>query len=217
MITQIFIVGSSNVYGVGAEQAGWADLLKQKLHKKMYSENGLGEKFEIYNLGKSGATIDFVKNEYPKQLHQYYRGGDLITIVSVGGNNSKAIGRPDNFVSTLEKYETEMIELLDQLKKLSTHVIVVGSGYFDESKTNPIFNPDIGGNSYFQNSRKKKFEAKLRELAEQRGITFVEISVSEEEWKAKYLFRDGLHPNQQGHQLISDLVYSKLQKIIREF
>lgn len=53
---QIFILGSSTVYGVGAEHAGWADLIKQALHKKMYSENGSGEKYEIYNLGKSSGT-----------------------------------------------------------------------------------------------------------------------------------------------------------------
>lgn len=36
MMTQIFIIGSSSVYGVGAESSGWADLVKQALHRKMY-------------------------------------------------------------------------------------------------------------------------------------------------------------------------------------
>lgn len=209
---QIFILGSSSVYGVGAKQGGWADLVKQALHKKMYSTNGVGQKYEIYNLGKSGATINFVRNSFPQQLEQYGRGGKIITIVSVGGNNSKAENLPDNFVSTTSEYIKEMSLLLNLLKKHSSHVLAVGSGFLDESKTNPIHNPLTGGKSYFKNDRKKKFESAFKQLCDERKITFVAVNVTEEEWKNKYLYSDGLHPNQLGHKLISNLVLLELKK-----
>lgn len=211
---QIFILGSSSVYGVGAEFGGWADLVKQSLHQKMYAKNGIGQKYEIYNLGKSGATIDFVRNVFPQQLEQYGRGGEIITIVSVGGNNAKADDDPNNFVSTIEEYTKEISELLNLLKKLSNHVIVVGGGFYDELKTNPIDNPLTGGKAYFKNERKQEFESHLKQLCEKKKISFVGVSLSEEEWKQKYLFIDGLHPNQQGHELISKKVLAELDKII---
>lgn len=208
---QVFIVGSSSVYGVGAKDGGWADLVKQSLHKKMYREGGTGEKYEIYNLGKSGATIDFVKKTFPQQLEQYGRDGKIITIVSVGGNNTKAENEPDNFISTLEEYSEQMVELLDLLKSKSNQVIAVGGGYYDESKTNPKPNPLTGGKSYFSNKRRAQFETRFKEICEEKGIAFIEVEVSEEEWKEKYLFEDGLHPNQAGHQLIAKKVLEEIQ------
>jgi len=144
-MVQIFILGSSSVYGVGALDSGWADIIKQKLHNRMYSEKGLGQIYEVFNFGKAGATIDFVIENFPKQFEQFSRGCKSISIVLIGGNNNKAVDRPDNYVSTIEQYEFEMNKLIDQLKSLTNHVIIVGRGYYDESKTNPIFNPDIGG------------------------------------------------------------------------
>lgn len=48
-MTQIFILGSSNAYGVGGKDGGWADILKQYLHNKMYGKYGIGEKHELFN------------------------------------------------------------------------------------------------------------------------------------------------------------------------
>lgn len=211
---QIFILGSSSAYGVGGEDGGWADLIKRDLHKKMYSSGGIGQQLEIYNFGKSGAPMKFVLDTYPSQLKHYGRSVKTISIVSVGGNDIKAEGEPNNFVSTIEEYVEKMSQLLDLLKQLSTHVIVVGGTYYDESKTNPIFNPTIGGNSYFSNKRKQEFEFRLKQLCEKRKIPFVGVVVSETEWKQKYLYEDGLHPNHLGHTLISGNILKELEKLM---
>ena len=213
-MTQIFFIGSSSVYGAGGECGGWADLVKQALHKKMYSDNGVGEKYEIYNLGKSGATIDFVQQNFPEQLKQYGRDGKIITIVYVGGNNAKAINQPDNFVSTLEEYSKEMSALLDMLKNNSSHVIAVGSGFYDESKTSPKISPFNGQKSYFNNQRKRQFESRFKELCDTKKIIFIEVDVAEDAWKKKFLYKDGLHPNKMGHELISKKVLIELEKLL---
>lgn len=212
-MTQIFILGASGVYGVGAEQASWADLVKQAFHKKMYSAHGTGEKYEVYNFGKSGAKIDFVLKAFPALLKAYGRGGKIITILALGGNNAKAENEPDNYVSTLEGYRQEMATLLDLLKKLSSHVIAVGGGFYDEAKTNPKHNPLTGGKSYFNNQRKQQFEACFKELCQEREIPFVNPDVTEDVWKKSYLFSDGLHANQSGHKLISEKVLLQLGKL----
>ncbi len=207
---QVFILGSSYVYGVGAEKSGWADLLKQSIHQKMYGEDGVGEKYEVYNFGKSGAEIKFVQKTFPQQFEQYSRGGKIITILSVGGNNTKAENKPDNFISTPEEYSEQMEKLLDLLKNRSSQVIVVGSSFYDESKTNPKSNPLTGGKSYFSNQRKEIFESKLKKICAQKQITFIDIDVSQSEWQEKYLSNDGLHPNQTGHELIAKKILAKI-------
>lgn len=211
---QVFTLGSSSVYGVGGEVGGWGDLIKLALHKKMYMKGGVGEKYEVFNFAKSGATADFIKRTFPEQLKQYGRNGKIVTIIYIGGNNAKAENTPNNFVSTIEEFSEEISGLLDYLKEKSQHVIVVGSGYYDESKTNPKPNPLTGGKSYFKNTRKREFESRLKELSEERGIPFIEVGVSEEEWKEKYLYDDGLHPNKQGYKLISNKILVELNKLL---
>ncbi len=212
MITQVFIIGSSLVYGVGAEKSGWADLIKQFFHQKMYGEGGVGEQYEVFNFAKSGAKIQFAKRLFPILVKEYGRDGKIITIVSIGGNNAKAVDFPTNYVSTLEEYSAEMAELLDLLKEKSDVVIAVGGGYYDESKTNPKHNPFTGGKSFFKNERRKKFEQKFRELCSERGIVFVGVELNKEEWQQHYLYKDGLHPNQKGHSYIASNVIKVLEK-----
>ncbi len=212
---QVFIVGSSSAYGVGGNNAGWGDLVKQYLHSRMYNKDGEGEKYEVYNFAKSGATIDFVKDIFPQQIKQYSRGQRNIIIVSVGGNNSKAEDEPDNYVSTPEQYENEMSELLAMLRQYAETVISVGNGFVDESKTNPKPNPLTGGKSYFTNKRRQQFSELTKRLCADNNIYFVDISVTEEEWLKNYIFDDGLHPNQSGHQLIFDSVKPLIEQAIR--
>lgn len=214
MITQIFFVGSSSVYGVGGPQGGWADIVKQKLHKQMYGQNGAGQVYEIYNFGKSGATVDFVQANFPVFFKQYNRGAKTITILNVGGNNAKAKGTPDNFVSTPEEYKKEMHMLLTSISTLSTHTIGVGYKYFDETKTYPIYHKEIGGNSYFSNARTQEFNAIFKTLCTQKGLPFVDIDVEKDTWIREYLYEDGLHPNQKGHELIATKVLSELERIM---
>jgi len=211
---QIFILGSSSVYGVGGHQGGWADLVKQTLHQKMYTSDGVGEKYEVYNFGKSGATIDFVFKTFPQLLKDYGRNQKTISIVSVGGNNAKAEHSPDNFVSTLDEYQDQMSELLDLLNSKSDAVIAVGGGYYDEAKTNPKISPLSGSKSYFTNQRKLQFEQALKALCLQKQIPFVEVEITKQKWLDEYIATDGLHPNQKGHQYISDLVLNAIQPFI---
>jgi lysophospholipase L1-like esterase len=211
---QVFFVGSSSIYGVGGESGGYADIVKQKLHNRMYGRSGVGEKYEVYNFGKSGATIDFVQKTYPWQLKHYGRGGKIITIVNVGGNNAKAENEPDNFVSTMDEYTKQMIQLLDMLNEKSTHVIAVGSGYYDESKTNPKQNPLTGGKSYFTNKRSKRFQRRFKRLCRERKIPFIDVGVGQQEWKEKYLYSDGLHANRDGHEMLANKIMEKLKKLL---
>ncbi|MFA5886158.1 MAG: SGNH/GDSL hydrolase family protein [Patescibacteria group bacterium] len=211
---QIFLIGSSFVYGVGGENGGWGDYLKQALHQKMYSEGGVGEKYEVYNFSKPGATIDFAIKNFPTWLEQYGRDGEIITIVSTGGNNVKAKNTPDNFVSTVDDYINQMSELLDILKKGSSHVIAVGGGFYDESKTNPKSSPFDGEQSYFKNDRKQLFESHFKQLCQEKDITFIPLDIDENSWKANYLYKDGLHSNMAGHKLISQKVLNEVEKLL---
>ena len=213
---QIFAFGSSSVYGVGAEQGGWVDLLKQKFHQTMFAPQGEGEKYEVYNFAHAGAPVEFVAEVYPWALEHYGRNGVKVALVSVGGNNSKAEDEPDNFVSTPEEYSAQMRTLLTGMKEAFDHVLFVGGGYVDESKTNPKPNPLTGGCSYFSNERRAVFDTALRQVCDDLAVKYIDLDVDETTWVNTYLYEDGLHSNQQGHELLAKKVWTELQPLVCE-
>lgn len=147
-------------------------------------------------------------------MNQYGRGGKTIVVVNVGGNNAKAEDKPDNFVSTLDGYSFEMEKLLDLLKDKCSTVIAVGSGYYDESKTNPKNNPLTGGKSYFSNKRSQAFQNRFKSLCDKRNISFINIDVTDNEWLNKYIYNDGLHANQSGHEMIADKLLTEIENLL---
>jgi lysophospholipase L1-like esterase len=211
---QIYVFGASGAYGVGAEHSGWADLLKQSIHHKMYGEDGIGEKYEVYNFAQPGADVAFVMVTAREQLKYYRRSGETIAVIAVGGNNSKAEDAPDNFVSGIEDYEQLMSRLLERMKEDVDEIVVVGNSTVDEAKTNPKPNPLTGGQSFFTNDRRILFNHALMKLCFKYKVHFVDVDVSSDEWKEKYLYSDGLHPNQAGHQYIFEKVSTEVEKLL---
>jgi lysophospholipase L1-like esterase len=214
-MTQIFIFGASLAYGVGAEKSGWADLLKQSLHAKMYGKDGMGEKYELYNFAQPGVGIEFVLVTAIEQLKFYRRTGKVIAIVQVGGNNAKAEDKPDNFVVSVEEYEHLMSQLLEKLKDNVDELIMLDMPPIDDRMTNPKINPFTGRKSYFQNDRLVLFNHSLMKLCAKYGVGHVDLTIDPEEWKkGSNIAADGFHPNQKGHQHIFEKLSPVIEKLL---
>ncbi len=213
-MTQFFALGSSSVYGVGSANGGWADLIKYKLHQKMYQENGVGEKYELYNLSKPGATIEFIKELCISTIPMYTRNGQTIALLNVGGNDAKAEGTPTNYLSTPKEFKQKLVSLIPLLKKHFSYIFFVAYGYYDEAKVNPKISPFTGQKSYFSNKRKGLFQKVVRDVCQEYKLEFIQPQVDKTTWLQKYIYKDGLHPNSKGYKIIADKVWSELQSTI---
>ncbi|MEK7570789.1 MAG: SGNH/GDSL hydrolase family protein [Patescibacteria group bacterium] len=208
-MTQIFIFGASIVYGVGAEEAGWADLIKRNIHNRMYSKNGTGEKFEVYNFGNPDAKIEFILKTFEEQIENYGKDGKKIVVLSIGMNNAKAVGNPDNYVTKIDEYKNQLKKLFQQMKLKVDHVLCVGLTSVDEQKTTPKSN-----GSYFRNQRIEQFNSTFREVCIEMGITFVDILSEQQVCGQACLYKDGVHPNQKGHQLIFEKIFPQIKSLL---
>jgi lysophospholipase L1-like esterase len=213
---QIFILGASIAYGVGAEKQGWADLIKTHLSNIIYGKNGIGEKIEIYNFSKSDETIDFIKRNLPSQLKEYKRGGEITAIINIGLNNAKAAGNPTNYLCSIDDYEIQMNELITEVKKQFNNIIIIGYPYHNEEKTFPKINPFTGGKSYFSNQRSQLFNNKLEEICNEQKVRFINIEIEKDDWINNYLYDDGIHPNQKGHNYIFNSIIKHLDSWLKE-
>lgn len=201
--SQIFILGASIVYGVGGESGGWADRVKRCLHERMYGPDGIGEQYEVYIFAKPGATIEFVEETCQAQIAAFKReAANTVAVVSVGLNDTKAEGEPDNYVSSIVEYRFAMASLLKRLRSNVDSVIAVGYTPVDETKTTPFSSPISNGPLYFSNDRISKFNDAFQQVCEAQEVPFIDMVVDLEEWQREHLSRDGLHPNDRGHEAI---------------
>lgn len=212
---QFFILGASSVYGVGAESDGWGDLVKQYLHSKMYGTNGVGEKYEVFNFSKAGSTIEFVSETADWIYEKYARDNDVVTIVSVGGNDAKAENEPDNFVCSPEDFQKKVTTLFETLQQHSKKIIFVSNGFVDEAKTSPKPSPFGDGKvSYFTNEHRSQFNNITKQICEEKGIDFVGVDIDKDAWIKDYLYVDGLHPNQTGYQRVFEALRPIIDRCI---
>lgn len=210
---QFFILGASSVYGVGAESDGWGDLVKSYVHSKMYSADGVGEKYEVFNFSKAGSTVEFVADTASWIYDKYARGNNVVTLISVGGNDAKAENAPDNFVCTPEDFREKVSRLFETLQQHSKQVIFVSNGFVDESKVSPKQSPFGDGKvSYFTNERRSLFNGITKEICESKGVDFVAVDIDKDTWVRNYLYSDGLHPNQAGYQKVFEALKPVLDR-----
>jgi lysophospholipase L1-like esterase len=211
---QLVILGASSVYGVGAESGGWGDLVKRYVHAKMYGADGVGENAEVFNFSKAGSTIEFVTDTADWIYKNYARSNDVMTLVSVGGNDAKAQNTPDNFLCTHEECTSKVTHLLDVLQERSKLVVFVSNWYVDETKVSPKQSPFGDGKvSYFTNERRFMFNDITQRLCQKKGLRFITVGVDKDTWTRDYLWNDGLHPNQAGYQKI----FESLQPVVDEY
>lgn len=98
--------------------------------------------------------------------------------------------------------------MIDKAKKYTDSILFVGSQIVDEERTDPIpWNTEKS----FLNKYIDQYENKLKEICQTNNIFFIDMQeeLSNRAYK-DFLFTDGLHMNEAGHELVVSLVKEKL-------
>jgi lysophospholipase L1-like esterase len=96
------------------------------------------------------------------------------------------------------------------MQEHSKKILLVGLLPVREDLTTPIpWRPK----RHYTNKQVILFDEVIKEVAGANNLPYVSL-FNEFENKLD-LFPDGLHPNDEGHQLIADLVLPKLQKLLK--
>jgi lysophospholipase L1-like esterase len=215
----VFLFGASIVHGLGGPQGGWADKIKLSLHRDLYGEDASGEQCQVYELGVPNATTtDLLARFEPElqaRLGKKHSPEQTVIVLQSGSNDAKAVGSPDAYVTTPEAFEQTAQAVLAVAQKYAAHVIVLGLPPADERKLRPKHNPITGADSYFSNARIKQFEDVWQNACKAQSVTFIPLhDTVPEAWTDRYLFTDGIHPNDQGHQWIANQVEPKLREML---
>lgn len=214
-MAQIICLGASSLYGVGGTQGGWPDYLKRALHREQFSPGGAGEVNEVFNLGKAGITLEFVRDNLAKIVELYGRPEmPLILAFTGGANNARARQAPDNFVSTPDEFRLLITTLLSVAKQFTDKVLITEATPVNEAILNPKKNPWNNTVDYFYNDRIEQFSGIISEAAAAEHVLSVPLFAVAQKanWADSYLYTDGLHPNDAGHEFIYNQVRPKMEQ-----
>ncbi|MGH7157966.1 MAG: SGNH/GDSL hydrolase family protein [Candidatus Saccharimonadales bacterium] len=215
----VLIFGASVTHGVGGPDGGWADKLKQWLHQKMYGQDGAGEQCTVYELGVPGNTVRDIVSRFEIETLARLPSKDpeeTLIILAAGANDTKAQGKPGNFMFTPDEFATNVQAFIRLAKTHAAHVLCVGTLPVDQAKTQPKRNPPTGGSSYFFNQRLRDFEQELAGVCKKEKVHCLPLfEKTPHDWTKNFVSSDGLHPNDAGHEWIFKQVKRTVQRITK--
>lgn len=208
MIT--FIFGDSITQGYWDSKGGWADRLKAHFFKKDIDTN-FHYYHGIHNLGVDGNTtqqvIDRFKNEVETRL---WPGSDYAFIFAVGTNDTIHRGGQE-YISDADQYFDQLDQLVKLANEYSNKIAFVNLLPVNEKLTNPLLSSSTG--KCFTNDRIEDFNQRLELFCSQQGVTLIDVRTEYLDSDYNTLFADGLHPNDEGHEVI----YNKVKPVLESW
>jgi acyl-CoA thioesterase-1 len=209
---RVLVFGASITQGFYDTEGGWVSRLRKYYDKRLIA-NPSQPDITVFNLGISGDGSDRLLKRFRNETDaRKFPGEDFTFIFLIGTNNSwvKADGSP---ISTPQDYAEDIKQLIKQAREYSSRILFMGIAPCDESRTNPVpWNKDI----YFSNARLKIFDEVLKKICEEETLSYLPIyePIVQKLDSGEDLYFDGLHPNDEGHQLIFELVQPELDKLL---
>jgi lysophospholipase L1-like esterase len=201
---RVLVFGASSAQGYWDSQGGWADRLKH-YYDGLQMQDLSVDVPKIMNLGISGDTAQGVLNRIESEAQSRQNQKGLAIMIQVGSNN--AAERNGQLRSTLEGYQDDLEMIITKARVFTDKIMVIGFPAVDEAKTNPVPWADLS----YKNANIAKFENAASESAAKMRAPFVPVF---KKFRPGMNAHDGLHPNDDGHQLIFELVRPALDELL---
>ncbi|HEU5187315.1 MAG TPA: SGNH/GDSL hydrolase family protein [Candidatus Saccharimonadales bacterium] len=202
---RVLVFGDSITQGYWDTEGGWVDKLR-KHYDELQIQDFNKDQPTIFNLGISADTSRNVLARAEGEIKARTRHNTTpIVIVQIGINDSCA--EPGGNMVPIEDYKANLEKIIEALQPISSKLIFVGLSACDEAKTTPV----SWGKFHYTNKSINEYEAQMRAVASEHYIPFVPVfDKFTKAMKNNDLFADGLHPNNEGHMAIFDIVKPKL-------
>ena len=182
----ICIFGDSITWvAVDPENTGWV------AHLRRYFETNDDYDIAVYNQGISGDNTDDLLARF--KVECIAREPQII-IFAIGINDSQYIKTKDNPRVSLEKFQNNLVELINQAKKFSDKIVFIGLTKVEDEKLMQI--PWSTEEKFYDSDNVAKYNAVIEKISSEHNLPFLnlldllELSVLD----------DGLHPNSNGHK-----------------
>jgi len=181
----ICIFGDSITWGaIDPENGGWVAQLRSYFETNDYD-------ISVYNQGISGDNTDDLLARFKVECKA--REPQII-IFAIGVNDSQYIKTKDNPRVSLEKFQNNLIELINQAKNFSNKIAFIGLTKVEDEKLMPI--PWSYEEKFYDNDNVIKYNSVIERVSSEYDLPFLDLL---DLLKLEDL-DDGLHPNTEGHK-----------------
>lgn len=188
---KIAFIGASSVFGKVDKQGGFVGRFKT------WYEAGEPEKRCVFNLGIPGDnTTGMAKRA---EIELISRQPDII-VIQLGSNDAAREGSASGKPTTTKTQFRKNVERLFKVSKSVTKNIVVVSAYpIVDAHTQPF----KGTDKYYLLSDLTQYVEETKQLCKENNVRYLDLfSLFLKEKYTRYVFPDGLHFNEKGHQRI---------------
>ena len=219
-MTTIYAFGDSVLKGVVLDNS------KYKISPNSFSnicENVLG--ISIENKAKFGSIADTVKKSMERNMDNLENKDYDYVVFEFGGNdcdfNWKEISQNPNVEhkpnSTIEEFRAVYTGLISKVKDLGKQPVLLSLPPVDSEKyfrkISENLNGDnilkwMEGNKQFITNWHERYNLEVFKLALANNIAVIDITSEFLEYKnyTKFLCDDGIHPNEEGHEIIANAI-----------
>lgn len=203
-MSKILCFGDSITWGAWDSKGGWVARLREDIDRRCI-DSKLETFVLTYNLGISSDTSERILERLEAEIKAYsVEEGDIRFIFSIGTNDSSRVIDQDKYMVAPDVFKSNIAKIIRIAKKYSNDIVFAGSMPVDETKTNPY---RLNSNYSSKNSDIEKYEELTKSACDEENVDFISIFKSAFSMPySEFLFEDGLHPNDRGHQYIADQV-----------
>lgn len=205
---KVLVFGDSITQGFwDVAMGGWVARIRKHYDQKEQSTGR--ERPTIFNLGVSAHASDNLLDRIENETKARMNKEPIVIVIAIGVNDARI--KTDGNYMEVNQYKDNLASLLKMARKYSDQVMFVGLTPCVDDLTHPV----TWGSTVYDNSRIKEFDSALFEFCEANNVPIVEMydAFSKEQAK-RDLLPDGLHPNDDGHQFMADLILPKLEELV---
>jgi lysophospholipase L1-like esterase len=210
---RVLVFGASITQGFWDTEGGWVGRLRRYYDTQSVKDIKREDDYpDIFNLGVSGDTSQDLLKRMESEIKARMWGDEKPAIIFSIGTNNAAVEGGGKELSTPDDYFHDLKKILATALDYTDKIMFVGLPSCDEKLTTPVSWVDI----HYTNKRMFEFEQVMRGFCEGQQIPHVPtFETFQEKLKTGHgLFADGLHPNNEGHELIFQLVRPELDKLL---
>lgn len=188
-MTTICIFGDSITQGASDSKGSWARRLKEDLKKSGVI---------VHIFGVDGDTSTGLLQRLEDEAAPLK---PKVIIIAIGINDSVYYSE-GNVETHLKQFRKNMEKIIKISQKLSSQILILGLTSVEEQKTKPV--PWNG--CFYSNEKIKQYDKILKKVSDKEKVQFLEVFylLSTED------LEDGLHPTDEGHKKMFELVKEKL-------
>ena len=179
---------------------GYVEILKRYCHTEFYNNNA--NEVNCFNLGIGGETTEGLMNRFEVETKARLTPDENLVFFFYGANDLELV--------SFANFESNLFEVISQAKEFTPNIYVISILPISK-KVDGIKIPD----RKFRTTQKiELYNQKLKELALQNQIEFIDIFSRFNSTKEEFLSKDGIHPNEKGYQFIANQIKPIVEKYL---